>query len=86
MGAVAHEPQGRDHNLPEVPGLVLPAFTQGVSIDLYPNNGGSAESVKEDFQFFTASGSMEGDPSKLVVEDYWYLDPVEDAVAKLGKM
>ncbi len=65
---------------------LLPAFTQGVSIDLYPNNGGSAESVKEDFQFFTASGSMEGDPSKLVVEDYWYLDPVEDAVAKLGKM
>lgn len=65
---------------------LLPAFTQGVSIDLYPNNGGSAESVKEDFEFFTASGSMEGDPKKLKVKDYWYLEPVEHASSKLGKM
>ena len=65
---------------------LLPAFTQGVSIDLYPNNGGSAASVKEDFEFFTASGSMEGDPKKLKVEDYWYLEPVNAAVKKLGAM
>ena len=65
---------------------LLPAFTQGVEIDLYPNNGGSAESVKEDFVFFTTSGSLDGDPDVLKVEDYWYLGPVDAAVEKLGKM
>ena len=56
------------------------------SIDLFPNNGGSAESVKEDFEFFTTSGSLDGDPAKLKVEDYWYLEPVNTASEKLGKM
>ena len=65
---------------------LVPAFTDGVSIDLFPNNGGSAESVVEDFEFFTTSGSLEGDPAALKVEDYWYLAPVEAAVAKLGAM
>jgi NitT/TauT family transport system substrate-binding protein len=65
---------------------LVPAFSQGVDIDLFPNNGGSAESVKEDFEFFTTSGSLEGDPKTLKVEDYWYLDPVEAASTKLGKM
>jgi len=62
------------------------SFAQGVSIDLYPANGGSADSVKQDFEFFTASGSMEGDPAKLKVEDYWYLGPVNTAAKKLGMM
>ncbi len=62
------------------------SFAQGVSIDLYPANGGSAESVKQDFNFFTASGSMQGDPSKLKIEDYWYLGPVNTAAKKLGMM
>ncbi len=64
---------------------LVPAFTQGVEIGLYPNNGGSEEAVKEDFQFFTTSGSLEGNPDELKVEDYWYLKPVNDAVAKLGQ-
>ena len=60
-------------------------YAQGVSIDLYPANGGSAESVKQDFNFFTSSGSLQGDPAKLKVEDYWYLKPVNKATEKLGK-
>jgi len=62
------------------------SFAQGVSIDLYPANGGSADSVKQDFEFFTASGSMQGDPAKLKVEDFWYLGPVNTAGKKLGMM
>ncbi|MEM7023252.1 MAG: ABC transporter substrate-binding protein [Pseudomonadota bacterium] len=65
---------------------MVPAFTQGVEIDLYPANGGSAESVEEDFVFFTTSGSLEGDPATMKVEDYWYLEPVNAAVEKLGAM
>ncbi len=65
---------------------MVPAFKQGVEIGLFPNNGGSAESVEEDFRFFTSSGSLEGNPDDLKVEDYWYLSPVDRAVQKLGKM
>jgi len=65
---------------------MVPAFTQGVEIDLFPNNGGGAESVEEDFRFFTTSGSLEGNAADLKVEDYWYLAPVDRAVQKLGKM
>jgi NitT/TauT family transport system substrate-binding protein len=65
---------------------LVPAFTQGVEIDLFPNNGGSEEGVKEDFEFYVTSGSMEGDPKALKVEDYWYLEPVNTAVKKLGSM
>ncbi len=42
--------------------------------------------MKEDFVFYTTSGSLDGDPSVLKVEDYWYLAPVDAAVKKLGKM
>jgi NitT/TauT family transport system substrate-binding protein len=65
---------------------MVPSFTQGVEIDLYPNNGGSAEAVKEDFVFYTTAGSLEGDPETLKVEDYWYLDPVNKALETLGTM
>jgi NitT/TauT family transport system substrate-binding protein len=65
---------------------LVPAFTQGVKIDLYPDNGASEAAVKEDFVFYTTSGSLEGDPDELKVEDYWYLEPVNAAVEKLGKM
>lgn len=63
---------------------LVPSFSQGVSIDLYPDNGGNADSVKEDFVFFTTSGSLDGDPEVLKPEDYWYLAPVDEAVKKLG--
>lgn len=65
---------------------MLPSFSQGVEIDLYPDNGGSAESVEEDFLFYTTAGTLEGDPAELKVEDFWYLDPLNRALDKVGRM
>jgi NitT/TauT family transport system substrate-binding protein len=65
---------------------LVPAFSQGVEVGLYPSNGASEEAVNEDFVFYTTSGSLEGDPAELKVEDFWYLDPVEKAIEKLGTM
>jgi NitT/TauT family transport system substrate-binding protein len=62
---------------------LLPAFEQGVSINLFPSDGGSATSVEEDFEFFTTSGSLEGNAADLKVEDFWYLGPANAAAAKL---
>ena len=44
------------------------------------------DSVKQDFSFFTGSGSLEGKAADLKVEDYWYLDPLDRALDKLGRM
>lgn len=60
-----------------------PAFAQGVEIGLYPNDGGTPDGVQEDFNFFTTSGSLEGDPATLKVEDFWYLGPAMEATKKL---
>lgn len=65
---------------------MLPAFTQGVEINLYPDNGGSVEAVKQDFDFYTTAGTLQGDPANLKVEDFWYLDPLDRALDKLGRM
>ncbi len=65
---------------------ILPSFAQGVEINLYPDNGGGVESVNEDFVFYTASGTLEGDPAGLKVEDYWYLDPLNRVLDRIGRM
>jgi NitT/TauT family transport system substrate-binding protein len=65
---------------------MLPSFSQGVEIDLYPDNGGSAESVEEDFLFYTTAGTLQGDPGDLKVEDFWYLDPLNRALDRVGRM
>jgi NitT/TauT family transport system substrate-binding protein len=65
---------------------ILPSFTQGVGIDLYPNNGGGVDSVNQDFEFYTSSGTLEGDPAALKVEDYWYLDPLNTVLDRVGRI
>ena len=65
---------------------LLPSFAQGVEINLYPDNGGGTDSVLQDFRFYTSSGTLEGDPAVLKVEDFWYLDPLNRALGKIGIM
>ena len=65
---------------------ILPSFTQGVSIDLYPNNGGGVDSVIQDFKFYTSSGTLEGEPADLVVDDFWYLEPLNTVLDRVGRI
>lgn len=65
---------------------ILPSFSQGVEIDLYPNNGGGVESVQQDFEFYTSSGTLEGNPGDLAVEDFWYLDPLNKVLDRVGRI
>ncbi len=48
-------------------------------------NGGGAEAVAADFEFFSTAGQIEGEPATLKVEDFWDLSAVDRAIAKLGK-
>ena len=74
--------------LPDLPkdleSEVEPYFTDAVSADLYPNDGGGAEAVKADFEFYTLAGQLQGDAGSLKAEDFWVFEPLEKARKALG--
>ena len=39
-----------------------------------------------DFEFYGFAGTIKGDISKLKVEDFWHLAPLNTALDKLGRM
>jgi NitT/TauT family transport system substrate-binding protein len=47
-------------------------------------NGGGADAVKDDFDFFTLSEAIEGDPASLKAEDFWNMAPLDRVIAKIG--
>ena len=49
-----------------------------------PVNGGGEAAARGDFEFYTVSGALTGEPSELKVEDFWDLDALNAAIAKLG--
>jgi NitT/TauT family transport system substrate-binding protein len=59
-------------------------YKEAVEGGLYDPNGGGVEAAKADFAFYVDAGQMIGPAADLKVEDYWYLDPLDAAKAKLG--
>jgi NitT/TauT family transport system substrate-binding protein len=59
-------------------------YMEAVEGGLYDPMGGGVEAAKADFAFYVDAGQMEGPASELKVEDYWYLEPLDAAKAKLG--
>jgi NitT/TauT family transport system substrate-binding protein len=75
--------------LPDLPAdledQVLPYYEEAKSTGAFPSNGG-ADAAKDDFDFYTLAGQLEGDPADLKVEDFWDLGPLERALQKLGRV
>ncbi|GIK98312.1 MAG: nitrate ABC transporter substrate-binding protein [Alphaproteobacteria bacterium] len=75
--------------LPELPAEeeaeIVPYFEEAVASGAFPPNGGSEAAVKDDFDFYSIAGQLEGDASALKVEDFWEFAPLERALAKLGE-
>lgn len=65
---------------------IVPFYKGAVAAGIYPSNGGGAASVEADFEFYGFAGTIKGDISKLKVEDFWYLDPLNKALDKLGRV
>jgi NitT/TauT family transport system substrate-binding protein len=63
---------------------VVPYYTEGMKEGLFDPEGGSEEAIKADFEFYTEAGQLEGNPAELKVEDYWNLQPLNDASKALG--
>ena len=69
---------------PEILAEVTPFYTEGTEAGLFDPDGGSRETALVDFDFYVEAGQMDGPADGLVVEDYWYLEPLDAAKAKLG--
>ncbi|MCC2663127.1 MAG: hypothetical protein K0S35_1049 [Geminicoccaceae bacterium] len=59
-------------------------YVEAIKADVYSCDGGSAEAAETDIAVLARSGQLEGTPEELKVEDFWYLEPLDEAKARLG--
>lgn len=74
--------------LPDLPAEeeaeMVPYYEESAASGAFPNDGGSEQSAKDDFEFYGLAGQLEGDPATLQVADFWDFGPLGRAQAKLG--
>ena len=54
-------------------------YSDAVEAGLYSPNGGGEVAAKADMEWYSAAGQLDGDPSTLNIEDFWYLEPLKAA-------
>ena len=59
---------------------LMPYYEQASEEGLFTQDCGGPEAAEEDFEFYHLAGQLEGDPDSLEVEDFWYLDPLDEAL------
>jgi NitT/TauT family transport system substrate-binding protein len=67
---------------PDMVADIEPYFAEAAAT--LPLNGGGEDAAKDDFDFYTVSGALQGKASDLKVEDFWELGPLNAALAKVG--
>jgi len=70
-------PDGPIGQLPEEILAELDGFyTDAVEAGLYSPNGGGEVAANADLEWYSAAGQLDGDPSTLDINDFWYLEPL----------
>lgn len=64
---------------PEILGQLDGFYADAVEGGLYDPNGGGRKAAMADMEWYSAAGQLEGDPSTLNIEDFWYLAPLDKA-------
>ena len=67
---------------PDMVADIEPYFTEAAAV--MPLNGGGEAAARDDFDFYTVSGALEGEPADLKVEDFWDLTALDKVTAKIG--
>jgi NitT/TauT family transport system substrate-binding protein len=62
---------------------LLPYYEQAAEEGVFATDCGGTEAAEADFEFYTVAGQLEGAPDQLQVEDFWYFDPLEQALAAM---
>ncbi len=55
-------------------------YTEAVAGGLYDANGGGRKAAMADLEWYSNAGQLEGDPSTLKIEDFWYMAPLDAAM------
>ena len=55
-------------------------FKDAVAGGLYDRNGGGRTAAKADLEWYSKAGQLEGDPSTLDPDDFWYFSPLDKAL------
>ncbi|AWB49341.1 hypothetical protein HYN69_13280 [Gemmobacter aquarius] len=75
------DPEGPIGQLPaEILAELDGFYTDAVAGGLYDPNGGGREAAAADLEWYALSGQLEGDPSTLNAEDFWYFAPLDAAM------
>lgn len=64
---------------PEILGNLDNFYMEAVEGGLYDPNGGGRRAAMADMEWYSQAGQLEGDPSTLNIEDFWYLAPLDEA-------
>ncbi len=54
-------------------------YADAVEGGLYDADGGGRKAAQADMEWYSAAGQLEGSPSDLNIEDFWYLKPLDKA-------
>jgi NitT/TauT family transport system substrate-binding protein len=54
-------------------------YTDAVEGGLYDPNGGGEKAARADMEWYSKAGQLQGDPSTLKIEDFWYMEPLRRA-------
>ncbi len=55
-------------------------YADAVEGGLYDPNGGGRKAAQADMEWYSAAGQLDGNPSELNIEDFWYLAPLDAAM------
>lgn len=73
-------PDGPIGQLPaEILGELDGFYADAVEAGLFDKNGGGRTAALADMEWYSAAGQLDGDPSELNIEDFWYLAPLDAA-------
>lgn len=76
-------PDGPIGQLPkEILGELDNFYSEAAAGGLYDRAGGGMKAAKADMEWYSQAGQLEGDPSSLNIDDFWYMAPLEAAMAK----
>ena len=75
------DPDGPIGQLPEeILGSLDIFYSEAVAGGLYDADGGGRKAAMADMEWYSQAGQLEGDPSTLNIEDFWYLAPLDAAM------
>lgn len=55
-------------------------YAEAVAGGLYDANGGGRKAAMADLEWYSNAGQLEGDPSTLKIEEFWYMAPLDAAM------